>query len=64
MRWPFRRTPACASDDATASAEQAKRALQESKAQHAKAEQLGEQLAEVRRRNHFGEAVAWSMRRA
>lgn len=62
MRWS-RGSDACASDDACASREQARRALRESRAQRVKAESLSERLESIRERNHFGEATKESMRR-
>ena len=73
MKWwpPWRRRPGCPSEEARQSVEEAARAVKDARVQreiaaetHERAIRSAARLQETRRRNHFGEAVARSMRRA
>jgi hypothetical protein len=63
MRWPWRRTPK-ASAESEVALRQAERALHDAKCRDDAAREVTDRLRETRARNHFGEAVARSMRRA
>ena len=66
MRWPWCRRKACGrpSEEADHAAWEARRGLADARALGSRVEQIARDLEETRRRNHFAEAIAASMRRA
>ena len=64
MRWPWRRREPMPSDDARHALDQARRALVDTERMAGRVDEVADQLAEIKRRNHFREAIEESMRRA
>jgi hypothetical protein len=63
MRWPWRCRAGRPTEEAHHAAWEALRGLQDVQALTARAEDVARRLDETRRRNHFAEAIAASMRR-
>lgn len=71
MRWPWRRRRGCPTEEAQQATQESERAYKDARVQraiaedtHLRATETAARLDETRRRNHFAEAVARSMRRA
>ncbi|MGY1773494.1 DUF7620 family protein [Blastococcus sp. SYSU D00813] len=62
MRWPWRRRPPCASEEANAAASHATRALQDARNLASRADRVSDDLAATLRRNHFAAAVVEALR--
>ena len=60
--WPWRRRKSRPSEDASASAFQAQRALKDTERLAERVDQVAAELDRIRERNHFAAAVAKAMR--
>jgi hypothetical protein len=63
VRWPWHRRESRPSQEAQAALWQADRALTDAERLDRAAQEVADRLRETRRRNHFAEAVARSIRR-
>lgn len=62
MRWPFRKRQPQPSEDARHAVWQAERQLKDTEKMSCRVDEVADQLHEIRRRNHFGDAVTRAIR--
>lgn len=62
MWWPWRRCPSGPSPEAVHAVEQARRQLKDAQRLSERVDEVADQLARIRRRNHIAEAVIQAIR--
>lgn len=62
MIWPWRRRTVLPSHEAAHAVEQAERQMKDTDRMACRVDEVADQLAEIHRRNHFGQAVTRAIR--